>query len=82
MSDFNARVENSIANLVGNKDAFCEMVIDKDAILRSVCDYAEYVAKQKGCEPWSIMGRITGHGSGVSSALYEIYRRRKDDKAS
>lgn len=78
MDDFNARVESAILGLVGNKDAFREMVTDRDSILRSVCDYAEYVAKQKGCEPWSIMGRITGHGSGVSSAIYEIYRRRND----
>lgn len=57
--------------------AFRKDITDIDKLMTSVCDYAERQAKKKRCEPFSVIGEITNHGSGVSSAIYELYRRRE-----
>ena len=79
MSSYSERVENAISGLRGNRDYFRSIVTDKDELLHSMCGYAKDEAERQRCEPWSIISEITGHGSGVSSAIYEIYRRRDDD---
>jgi hypothetical protein len=66
--------EVAISRLRGNADYFREC-LQAEAILGRVCLYAEIEAERQRCEPWSIIGRITGHGSGVSSAIYEVYRK-------
>lgn len=66
----------------GNKDHFRQVLTDKAELLASVCEYAERVAKTKRVEPWSIIGAMTCHGSGVSSAIYEIYRRKPEPAAA
>lgn len=71
-------VDEVASNLRGPKEDFIRTLQDKDALLANVCRYAEYVAKKKKCEPWSIIGQIMGHGSGVSSAIYELYRDYED----
>lgn len=71
------RVEEVLDCLRGPRDAFRKDITDIDKLMTSVCDYAEAQAKKKRCEPWSIIGEITNHGSGVSSAIYELYRRRE-----
>ena len=65
-----------IEQLRGPHDRFREIITDKDKLLEQVCNYAEFMAGQKHCEPWSIIGQITGHGSGISNAIYELYRKR------
>lgn len=65
-----------IAPLRGDKERFREIVTDKDRMLERMCEYADVVAKRKHVEPWSIIGEITGHGSGISAAIYELYRKR------
>lgn len=69
-------IEEALEHLRGNKEHFRQVLLDKNKILASVCDYAERMAKKKRLEPWSIIGDITDHGSGVSSAIYELYRRK------
>lgn len=67
-------VDEVLECLRGNKDSFREILTNKDELLKQLCRYAEIEATKKGCEPWSILGNILGHGSGVSSAIYELYR--------
>jgi hypothetical protein len=69
-------IEEALEHLRGNKEHFRKVLTDKTKILNSMCDYAERMAKKKRLEPWSIIGDITDHGSGVSSAIYELYRRK------
>lgn len=79
MSNNSERVEKAISNLRCDMGYFRSVVTDKDGLLRKMCDYAEYESNRQRCEPWSIVKQITGHGSGVSAAICEIYRRRDDD---
>lgn len=55
---------------------------DRDELLRRVCDYATREAERRRCQPWSIIGAIMGHGSGVSSCIYELYRRQDTGECS
>lgn len=80
MSSYSERVEKAICGLCGDMDHFRLIVTDKDELLRNMCDYAEYEANRQRREPWAIISEITGHGSGVSSAVYDIYRRLDDEK--
>jgi len=50
----------------------------KAELLRRMRSYVEATAKRKKVEPWVIVKDIFGHGSGVSSALYEVYIKEKD----
>jgi hypothetical protein len=69
-------IEEALEHLRGNKEHFRKVLTDKTKILNSMCAYAERMAKKKRLEPWAIIGDITDHGSGVSSAIYELYRRK------
>ena len=69
-------IDEALGHLSGDKERFRKVLLDKTKILNSVCDYADRMAKKKRLEPWSIIGDITDHGSGVSSAIYELYRRK------
>lgn len=71
-----AGIDEALEHLNGNKEHFRKVLLDKTEILKSMCDYARRTAKKKKLPPWSIIGDITGHGSGVSSAIYELYRRK------
>lgn len=64
----------------GHKDldsTYKRMLTDMDRTMERICSYCERQGKKKKLEPWVIMSDITNHGSGVSSALYELYRRRE-----
>jgi hypothetical protein len=71
-------IDEVLKGLHGNPETFRKILLDKDAILARVCRYAERVAKRKRVEPWLIIGDITSHGSGVSNAIYQLYRDRQD----
>ena len=75
--DFDTRLEAVLDCLHGPRESFRKTLIDRDTLLRKVCDYAEIEAKRRRIQPWSIIGSIMGHGSGVSSAIYELYRAQK-----
>ena len=57
-----------------HRDTFREILLDVEKIMRGVCRYAERVAKKKRVPPWSVISKMTNNGSGVSSAIYELYR--------
>lgn len=69
-------IETILDNLRGPRESFRKILEDKDALLANACAYAEWKAKKNGVPPWAIIGDMFGHGSGVSSAIYELYRRR------
>jgi hypothetical protein len=73
-----ARIEKVLENLRGAKDRFRSILLDKDKLLERMCSYAERIAKRRRLEPWSIISDITTHGSGVSSAIYNLYRLQND----
>lgn len=68
------KLESVLDTLRGSREHFREILTDASGILRMVCRYAEKQALRKHCEPWVIISQITGHGSGVSAAIYELYR--------
>lgn len=70
-------VDDVLKSLRGNPETFREILTDKDKLLAKVCKYAAWKCQDAGVPPWSIIGEITGHGSGVSSAIYELYREYK-----
>lgn len=70
-------VDDMLKCLRGNPETFREILTDKDKLLQKICSFAKWKAEQKGVPPWSIIGEITGHGSGVSSCIYELYREYK-----
>lgn len=68
-------IEKILDGLRGNREVFRSILTDRDGILARMCVYALRESVRKGVEPWSIISEITGHGSGVSSAIYHLYRR-------
>ena len=70
-------MEKVLDGLVGSRDEF-RKDLEPERILLRVCRYAALRAKRMGSEPWAVISDITGHGSGVSKAIYELYRERKD----
>lgn len=71
-------IEEALDTLYGPRESFRETLTNKDELLAKVCRYAEHEAEKKGCEPWSIIGMIMGHGSGVSNAIYKLYREEPE----
>lgn len=71
-------IEEVLDGLRGNREHFREILTDTTGLLRKVCRYAEIEGKRQRRPAWSIIGEITGHGSGVSSAIYQLYRWSRD----
>ncbi|WP_417459148.1 hypothetical protein [Kordiimonas sp.] len=74
------KVEDALLYLRGDIERFRRILSDKDELLAKVCRYAELEADHLGIEPWSIIGRMFGHGSGVSSAIYDVYKSTTEPK--
>lgn len=72
-------IEKILDSLRGPRESFRAILEDKDKLLAKVCQYAEIIAKRKRLQPWSIIGDIFGHGSGVSAAIYELYREKESE---
>ncbi len=66
-----------VSHLRGPLDTFAAIIDDQEKLLEKVCDYAARRAAREKVPPWSIIGHIFGHGSGVSNAIYERYRKRE-----
>jgi len=79
MSELQPDIEKILDTLKGSRESFRASITDKDRILACMCRYAERMAKKKRVPPWSIISDITDHGSGVSNAIYELYRSRNND---
>lgn len=69
-------LEEVLNSLNGPKDSFRAALTDRDEILARICDNVAAIAQRRRREPWSVMGQITGHGSGVSAAIYALYSRK------
>jgi hypothetical protein len=74
VSESRPSVDEVLSNLRGNRETFREILTNKDALLAKLCRYAKWKGEVESVPPWSIVGEILGHGSGVSSAIYELYR--------
>jgi len=68
------KLESILAQMNGAPDMFRECVGDPRKVLARICRTAHWVAKRKKVPEWSIICKWTGHGSGVSAAIYEYYR--------
>lgn len=73
----NEKLEAVIKCLNGSPERFRKILSDKDELLAKICRNAALRAKRKRVPAWSIIGEITGHGSGVSSAIFELYNREQ-----
>lgn len=73
-------LEAVLDTLRGPRDQFRRDLTDTDTLLADFMDHVEQLAKKRRQPPWSIVGEITNHGSGVSSAIYELYRRKRNDQ--
>ena len=78
MSESQPNIESILDKFGGARESVRAFITDKDRILACMCRYAERMAKKKRIPPWSIISDITDHGSGVSYAIYELYRTREE----
>ncbi len=78
-SKIEAAAKRAAKKLYGPTEHFEKILLNQTELLRRACIYAEYEAERKHCEPWSIVGLVFGHGSGVASAIYEVYRSKNDE---
>jgi len=70
-------VDDVLKSLRGDPENFQQILTDKDTLLQKLCKYAKRKSEDEQVPAWSIVGEILGHGSGVSSAIYELYREYK-----
>lgn len=75
-------IDEVLSRLRGNPETFRTILTDKDGLLEKLCSYATFKSKHERCPAWSIIGDILGHGSGVSSAIYELYRKYPEQEPS
>jgi hypothetical protein len=68
------KLEGILSRMNGTPDMFRETVGNPRKVLARLCATAKAKAKRKKLPEWSVIGDMTGHGSGVSSAIYEYYR--------
>ena len=66
------------ANALHGDTAQFRQALQPEAILSRMCRSAEHVATRERRPVWSVIGEWTGHGSGVSAAIYGIYRDRDE----
>lgn len=67
-------IEKILDTLVGPREEFRRALLDAPGILHRICRKADIEAKIRDCEPWYVISKWTSHGSGVSKAIYEMYR--------
>jgi hypothetical protein len=72
------RMETALGHLVGPREEFRKILSDAPGILRDICTYADNESAKRLVEPWRIISEITHHGSGVSKAIYELYKENPD----
>lgn len=71
------RMEESLDMWFGNRESLRKLLEDPATILERICETAEHEASRRGVEPWVVISEWTGHGSGVSAAIYHLYCRRE-----
>ena len=77
----NERIEKALDMLRGDRDRF-RASLEPEAILKRICRTAEIRSRQENVPAWSIISNITGHGSGVSSAIYYLYGELDEQEAT
>ena len=75
-----ATIEEALAGLHGDPERFRPM-LEPEAILKRICRTAEMRAERTARPAWSIISEVTGHGSGVSNAIYQVYREQSTETA-
>ena len=70
-----ATIEEALDGIHGPRETY-RPLLDPLNILQRICRNAVGAAKRRGTEPWAIISDITGHGSGVSAAIYKVYGSR------
>jgi hypothetical protein len=73
------KLDEVVAHMNGDPNHFRQILCDKNKLLERICTYAELKASRQKKEPWSIIKDITAHGSGVSAAIFELYRRKETE---
>ena len=58
--------------LIGPTESFVP-VLQAESIVRRLCRTAKIIADRENRPVWSVVGELTGHGSGVSGAIVELY---------
>jgi hypothetical protein len=75
------KLETILDTLVGPREDFRRILLDAPGILERMCRMAksesQYGRRKRGYEPWKYISDWTGHGSGVSKAIYELYRPKE-----
>lgn len=69
-----AKLEKALDTLVGPRDQFRKELLDAPEILSRMCRCAAREAKRWRREPWVIIADWTAYGSGMSRAIYELYK--------
>jgi hypothetical protein len=74
------KLEAILDTLVGPREEFRKTLLDAPGILERVCRMALAETRlhnhaNREIEPWQFISRWTGHGSGVSKAIYRLYGR-------
>jgi len=76
-----ATIEQALDGIHGPRETY-RPLLEPVAILNRICRTAELRAQQQGVDPWSVISDITGHGSGVSNAIYKVYRQQQPEVAN
>lgn len=71
-------VEEALNQLHGDPETF-RPLLQPEAILARICRTAKIQADHECVPPWSIISDLTGHGSGVSNAIYNVYGDKEND---
>jgi hypothetical protein len=73
------KLDEVVSGMNGDPNHFRQILCDKNKLLERICTYAELKASRQNEKPWSIIQNITAHGSGVSAAIFELYRRKDSE---
>lgn len=66
-------IEQALDTLYGPREEF-RKTLQPEELLKRICWHAKNEADKTGVEPWTIISKWTSHGSGVSNAIYQLYK--------
>lgn len=66
------KIEEALGMLHGEPDRFRPM-LEAEAVLNRICNNAKAKADRDNRPPWSVISDLTGHGSGLSAAIFRVY---------
>ena len=77
----NERIEKALDMLRGDRDSL-RASLEPEAILKRICERVEITARNLGLPVWAMISDLTGHGSGVSSAIHYLYGELDEQEAT